>query len=403
MISQIRLMNYKRFRCEKIALQPMTVFIGPNGSGKSTIASALYVMATIIRLGLRSAFPKGVFSFSNLRSYDADEFGYRVAPIGLGISGRINSFRFDYDLIFTEDAASPSGYAINYEGLKIEDADFNCHYSTGTPPQLSFELPTIGGSHWLDGFDATPQRDCIFTTLGEIQVDTALYARLKEIQRYMQRLTKYQFSPSVTRMEHPQYDGSGKQPFLKDDGANLAEVIQYLQEERKGSLQKFKKLMIEYAEGGSNIIDVGVGVYEERVFLNFYEKGKDTNTFEVKAPLLADGYWVFASFACLAACQALPTIAFFEEPESYLHPHKLHLLFRIFESISTRTQEPCQSLISSHSPYFLDFFKKTPDSIIFLNKGRHKRLIDIDDYQEILSLYSLGEAWYSNVFDWGNP
>lgn len=68
-----------------------------------------------------------------------------------------------------------------------------------------------------------------------------------------------------------------------------------------------------------------------------------------------------------------------------------------------REKEPCQVLISSHSPYFLDFFKTRPNSIIFLNKGQHKRLTDIEDYERILSLYSFGEAWYSNAFNWGNP
>ncbi|MCP4108953.1 MAG: AAA family ATPase [Desulfobacteraceae bacterium] len=40
MISEIRLINYKKFLCERIPLEPITVFIGPNGAGKSTIASA---------------------------------------------------------------------------------------------------------------------------------------------------------------------------------------------------------------------------------------------------------------------------------------------------------------------------------------------------------------------------
>lgn len=403
MISQIRLINYKRFRCEKILLEPITIFIGPNGAGKSTIASALHVMATIIRLGLRSAFPKGFFSFDHLRSYDADEFGYKDAPIGLGISGRISTFEFDYDLVFTEDANSLSGYFINYEGLKIEDPSFNCHYSTGRLPQLSFELPTKEGSQWINDFETKPQRDSLFSKLGEIQIEGELYTRLKAIRSYMQRMTKYQFSPSVARMGHNQYDGSGKQPFLKNDGVNLAEVVQYLQEEQKGLLQQFEKSIMTYAEGGSTIVDIGVGVYEEKVFLNFYEERKDKRTFEIRGPLLADGYWVFASFACLEACQTIPSIAFFEEPESYLHPHKLGLLFDIFEKMSKRAKDPCQVLVSSHSPYFLDFFKKIPRSIILLNKGKHKRLTDIADYEKILALYTLGEAWYANVFNWGNP
>lgn len=404
MISEIRLLNYKRFRCEKISLEPLTVFIGPNGAGKSTVASALYILGAIIRLGLRPAFPQGFFSFHNLRSYDADEFGYRFAPIGLGISGHIHACKFDYDIIFAEDTHSPSGYYINYEGLTIEDADFRCHYSTGAPPKQAFTLPTMGEGHWLNGFETHSQRDSLFSNVGQVRIEQGLYTRLKEIQRYMQRITKYQFSPSVARMGSSQYDGSGSQPFLKNDGANLAEVVQYLQEEQKGLFQQqFKKLIIEYAEGGSNIVDVGVSVYENKVFLNFYEEDKNRNTFEVRGPLLADGYWVFASFACLAACQAIPSIAFFEEPESYLHPHKLDVLFKIFEMLAMREKEPCQVLISSHSPYFLDFFKTRPNSIIFLNKGQHKRLTDIEDYERILSLYSFGEAWYSNAFNWGNP
>ncbi len=139
------------------------------------------------------------------------------------------------------------------------------------------------------------------------------------------------------------------------------------------------------------------------MFLRFYEVGKNRKTFEVRGPLLADDYWVFASFVCLASCQILPSIAFFEEPGSYLHPHKLNLLFEIFEGIAKRDKNPCQVMISSHSPYFLDMFKKLPDSIVFLNKGESRRLIEIDDYENILSLHSLGEAWYSNVFNWGNP
>jgi predicted ATPase len=30
MISEIRLINYRKFVCERIPLEPMTVFIGPN-------------------------------------------------------------------------------------------------------------------------------------------------------------------------------------------------------------------------------------------------------------------------------------------------------------------------------------------------------------------------------------
>ncbi|HAO20388.1 MAG TPA: hypothetical protein DCQ37_07880, partial [Desulfobacteraceae bacterium] len=68
-----------------------------------------------------------------------------------------------------------------------------------------------------------------------------------------------------------------------------------------------------------------------------------------------------------------------------------------------KKEKPCQTLISTHSPYFLDLFKENPESVILLNNGKAKRLTEIRDYEKILSLYSIGESWYSNIFEWGNP
>ncbi|PIE35729.1 hypothetical protein CSA56_03170, partial [candidate division KSB3 bacterium] len=66
----------------------------------------------------------------------------------MGISGHVNTFKFDYDIVFGKDSQSHSGYFINYEGLKIEDSDFRCHYSIGEHPELPFQLPTKGERHW---------------------------------------------------------------------------------------------------------------------------------------------------------------------------------------------------------------------------------------------------------------
>jgi predicted ATPase len=56
MLKEIRLINYKALRCERIELEALTVFICPNGSGKSRIASALHALFTIIMLGLSAIF-----------------------------------------------------------------------------------------------------------------------------------------------------------------------------------------------------------------------------------------------------------------------------------------------------------------------------------------------------------
>lgn len=403
MLSEIRLFNYKTFVEEKISLQPISVFIGPNGSGKSTIASALHALSTALHLGLFAAFPDGFFSFWNMRNFDAKNFGYRFPPIGLGVSGNIDSLTFDYDILFTRDDKSKTGFYINYEGIKIHGQDFSFHYMTGKKPEISFDLPTYGDDQWIDNLSKHPQRDSLFNSFEEVYIKKTLSDALKKIRRYMRLVRKNQFQASSARMQCAQYDGSGRQPFLKPDASNLAEVIQYLQEEQRGLFVSLKEWVIKYAGGANKIVDLGVATYEDNVFLNFFEEGKQKKSFEVRGPLVSDGYWVFTAFACLASSVDLPSIAFFEEPESHLHPHKLPILYDVFKEMACRKDGPCQVLISSHSPYFLDLFKESPESVIFLSKGKATRLTDIDNYEKILQLYSLGEAWYSNVFNWGNP
>ncbi len=106
----------------------------------------------------------------------------------------------------------------------------------------------------------------------------------------MQLMSKYQFQASSARNPCEKYDGTGRRPFLKSDASNLAEVVQYLQEEKRGRLVQLKDWVRKYAEGGNRIIDLGVAIIEEKVFLNFFEEGRKKNSFEVKGPLVSDGY-----------------------------------------------------------------------------------------------------------------
>ena len=144
MLTEIRLINYKAFLCTRITLEPITIFIGPNGSGKSTIASALYALSTTIRLGLIAAFPEGFFSFWNLRHFDAKKCGYKYPPIGIGVSGDLDGFSFDYDIFFSRDVNSSSGFFISYEGLRIRKGKELLHYTLGSHPDIDFDLPTKG-------------------------------------------------------------------------------------------------------------------------------------------------------------------------------------------------------------------------------------------------------------------
>ncbi len=404
MIKTIRLLNYKKFKEETIKFDRINVFIGANGAGKSSIAASIYSIATIIRLGLKSAFPEGLFSFNNVINFDRLSFGYKFSPIGLGIDGVVDGSEFEYDIVFAKNTKSMSGFYINFERLKIITKDKKIIYKKGIPPKshnYDYQENEIR-ENWPDYLLSSPYRDTLFSESTERlpeQVNDVLW----KIKRYMQRISKFQFSPAAARTGFEQYKGDGRQPFLKSDGSNLAEVIQFLQEEEKGGFNNLRTKIIKYAQGSSKIVDIGVSAYDEKAYLNFFEEGSNRKTFEVRGHFISDGYWVFASFACLASCGIIPTWVFFEEPESYLHPHKLPLLIEIFDSLTKRQESPCQVMLSTHSPYLLDLFRDYPDSIFLIKDGSIKTLSDIPDYEEILSIQSLGDAWYSNIFGSGNP
>jgi predicted ATPase len=343
MLKEIRLINYKAFQCERIELEPLTVFIGPNGSGKSSIASALHALFTIVRLGLSAAFPEGFFSFGYIQNFEPINCGYKFPPVGLGISGEISGMTVDYDIFFNRDYNSQTGYYISYEGIRIQNKEKTYHYVSGKLPEISFDLPTKGNENWPQEITQHPQkRDCIFVEFEKANIRTAFQQCLSNIKKYVQKMSKYQFQAAAARMQCDQYDGSGRTPILKSDGSNLAELAQFFQEEERGRFIEVKKWLTKYAKGGNKIIDIGVVSYEDKVFLNFFEEGQEKKSFEIRGPLLSDGYWIFSAFACLAFSPTLPSIAFFEEPESHLHPHKLPIL------IEFRPRKPIAHISSNY-------------------------------------------------------
>ncbi len=268
---------------------------------------------------------------------------------------------------------------------------------------MNIELPTTGGEKRADSSARIKRRDTMFSDVNKKKNYPVIPFSLDKVKQRIQRITTYQFSASTPKMGCAQYAGSNIQPFLKTEGENLPEVLQYFQEERRDLLLNVQEWIEKYTQSDSRIVDIGVSNYDNKVFLNFFQRGKDGKNYPIRGPLLSDGYWIFTAFACLASCESIPSVAFFEEPEAHLHPHKLPILYDVFKSISQRKEKPCQALISTHSPYFLDLFKENPESVILLNNGKAKRLTEIRDYEKILSLYSIGESWYSNVFEWGNP
>lgn len=86
----------------------------------------------------------------------------------------------------------------------------------------------------------------------------------------------------------------------------------------------------------------------------------------------------------------IPSLACFEEPENFTHPRLLQLLAQVLKKAET------QVIVTTHSPYFVDFVD--PEDLVIIEKAEGKTLQKRPSKQELeefLKDFSLGELWYS--------
>jgi predicted ATPase len=88
-----------------------------------------------------------------------------------------------------------------------------------------------------------------------------------------------------------------------------------------------------------------------------------------------------------------PALACYEEPENYLHPAWLPLVADVLKNASAKNQV----LVSTHSPYLLNFF--SPENLLIVEKKKGCTQINSvkrkTGLKEALRILGLGEIWYS--------
>jgi predicted ATPase len=101
-----------------------------------------------------------------------------------------------------------------------------------------------------------------------------------------------------------------------------------------------------------------------------------------------------------------PSLIALEEPDRGMHPYLLrHIrdaLYRLSHPESGgEKREPVQVIATTHSPYFLDLFRESPEDIVVANKVgldvQFQRLTSQPHFHDILGESALGDAWFSGV------
>jgi len=211
----------------------------------------------------------------------------------------------------------------------------------------------------------------------------------KEISECLDYLSKwhfYSFSTPEIRGRLP-----AKKSFaLNRDGSNLAQVLLSLRTERpkifaeieemlKLAIPEVEELLTPLTEGGETFVAVREKGFEHP--FDYYQ--------------LSDG--TLRLLAHITALNLDAELVCFEEPENFVHPYLLRLLVEVLKKSGK------QVILSTHSPYFLDFVE--PEDLIIVEKKRGetkvRRIEDEKEKKRVRKLLeegiTLGEVYYSGA------
>ncbi len=126
----------------------------------------------------------------------------------------------------------------------------------------------------------------------------------------------------------------------------------------------------------------------------------------IRADQLSSGELLSLALMALAYQPQPPKIVCIEDPDHGIHPR---LLPRVLDSLNRlafpenfgESREPTQVIATTHSPYFVDLFKDSPEDLVVAERGESgvtfQRVVDRDHFDDIIGDAPLGEVWYSGI------
>jgi len=180
---------------------------------------------------------------------------------------------------------------------------------------------------------------------------------------------------------------------LPPDGSDLAAAIDRLPTSRFVELQ--------------NQFCARIPMVEEIVF-DSPQKGQKRVCFDVmnagrlSASQMSDGAMLLLAYLTIIHDENAPKLIMIEEPENGIHPKQLEYVVKMLASLTQR-DDPIQVIMTTHSPYVLDFVPK--ESVRVFSRDEKgdvtvKPLHELRDVKDMLAEgMTLGEIWYNTDED----
>ncbi|MCP4220359.1 MAG: AAA family ATPase [bacterium] len=404
LIEGIRIRNYKVLKDITLgklwstqknkALTPLVAVIGKNGSGKSTLFDAFGFLADCLSVGvekacdleMRGGFDRLVSGAGN--ESISFEVYYRESKTARPIT---------YELTITKDK-SGRPYILS-ERLRQR----RVKQKRGWP--LSFlQLENGSGHAWIGEEGLEDDKDDLNKTSIQLtdsrQLGIATIGALKEHPR----ITKFRdfirnwylsyFAPDAARV----LGMAGPQKQLDQRGANLGNVVQYMEREHP---ERFGRILERIAKKIPGIQKISAKKSADgRLLLEFNDRGFQ-DPFYVQQ--MSDGTIKMFTYLLLLEDPVPPPFICIEEPENGLYHKLLEALAQEFRERTKGPKPSTQIFVTTHQPYFVDAL--APEETWILEKGvdGFSTVRNAGDDEVVLQMVKedipLGSLWYSDYID----
>jgi predicted ATPase len=368
MIKSISVKNFKNFRDTEFQVRPLNLFVGPNGSGKSNLGNLLLMLSFLSSGPFSSAFGPGPFTFrQTLSRREKGDTNPPDPDLHFEITVEVEGVNYSYTLIFSETRRNE--YQIKEETL--QEVQGEILFTIADVKARESKMAQMRRGHaWNDA-----------------------ERRIRSVAQYLSKIKRYRFVPDLIKKPASVQDSY----LLDHTGENLAAVLHHLErnypenfdsiaQEIRRSVPGIRRIFTPHL-GDPN--QVGIGVEEENKSGYFV------------GPQLSDGFLVFLALCSLFHLPDHPRIFFIEEPETYLNPNRLRVLYGLMHRFAAMNPEK-QVLVSSHSPYFIDWSDDNPEELSLMNEidgwVECRNLKGVKELRAFLEEDPWGRDWVEKFF-----
>ena len=335
MIKSIRIKNFKNFREAEFDVRPLNIFIGPNGSGKSNLGNFLLMLSFLASGPFSSAFGPGPFTFrQTLSRRQKGDSNPQELDLYFEVTVEVDGTNYNYVLVFTEIRRNE--YLIKEETL--QEVQGEILFTISDIKARESKMAQMRKGHaWNDA-----------------------EKRIRSVAQCLSKIKRYRFVPDLIKKPSAVQDSY----LLDHTGENLAAVIHHLERNHPDNFKRIVQEITRTIPGIRRIFtphlgdprQVGIGVEE------------DSKSGYFVGPQLSDGFLVFSRPMHALQSSRSAEDFFVEEPETYLNPNRLRVLYGLMHRFAEGHPSK-QVLMSSHSPYFIDWSDHKPEELTLMNEN----------------------------------